>query len=435
MRKDILTHIKDKKIFTSNEPVIVALSGGIDSMVLFDILSQLSNNLVIAHVNHNKRPESIEEYNFIKNMAKEKRIPFEGYSITNTNSTNFHHDSRLQRYDFFRAIAQKYHATKIAVAHHLDDQVETVLMRIVRGTSFKGYSGIKEIRYDRNVSIIRPLMDIKKDAIIEYAYEHKITYFEDSSNNEDIYTRNRFRHNIIPLLKQENPNLDNKILQLAEYIDSANEVIEEKTKEFLNEFCIYNNVSLEAFNTLNKIIKINVLQKMINTASSNTVEVSYEHYKALIEICTSDIPNQTYSLPNEYLFVKEYEVIYIKKEEPIIPLNIEITKEGEYFVDDNKSYIFTSNKIIHNYSNYFELCYNELVFPLYIRQRKNGDKMTLKVGSKKVKDILIDQKIPKSQRDRLLLITNKDNVLWIPGVKKSYQEKNCTKKLYIYEVE
>lgn len=434
MKLNILNYINEKNLFTENEPIVVALSGGIDSMVLFDIISKLNKNTIIAHVNHNKRPESIDEFKYIQKMAKAKKIPFEGYSIDKTDN-NFHHDSRLQRYDFFRAIAQKYKATKIAVAHHLDDQVETVLMRIVRGTSFSGYSGIKEIRYDRNVTIIRPLMDLRKEQIIAYAKENNLHYFEDSSNNEDVYTRNRFRNNIIPILKQENPNLDSKIIQLAEYIDSADEVIEEKTKEFLKSFSMYNNVSLSDFNKQNKLIKIKVIQHMINQSSNDTVEVSYEQFKAIIEMCLSNQPNQMYSLPNSYLFVKEYEVIYIKKELPIIPINILVNKVGEYFVDDNKSYIFSNEKITHNYSNYFELCYNELVFPLYIRQRHNGDKMSIKVGSKKVKDILIDQKVPKSERDRLLVIANEENVLWIPGVKQSFQDQTQKNKLYIYEVE
>ena len=231
MRSIIVEYIKKRKLFSKSEPIIVALSGGIDSMVLFDILTKLNDNIIIAHVNHNKRVESIDEYNYIEKMAKERNIKFEGYTLETTYD-NFHHESRIQRYNFFRAIAQKYKSTKIAVAHHLDDQVETVLMRIVRGTSFSGYTGIKEIRYDRNVKIIRPLMHIEKEQILEYAKQHNITYFEDKSNREDLYTRNRFRNNIIPLLKQENPNLNNKIIQLAEYIDSADELLEEKKNEF-----------------------------------------------------------------------------------------------------------------------------------------------------------------------------------------------------------
>ena len=435
MKNTILEAVRKKCIITNNEPVIVALSGGIDSMVLFDILYHLNQNLIIAHVNHNKREESLDEFLYIKKMAKKYKVPFEGYTIKEESKKNFHHESRLKRYEFFRAVAQKYQSKKIAVAHHLDDQVETVLMRIVRGTSFSGYSGIKEIRYDRNLSIIRPLMDFSKNQIIEYAKERNITFFEDKSNSEDIYTRNRFRNNIIPLLKEENPNLEQKIIQLAEYIDSADEVLEEKTKEFLKTYSMYNNVSLDAFNQLNKIVKIKVIQHMVNNATDDTCEVSYEQYKAIIDLCMSDIPNQSYSLSDGYNFMKEYEVIYIAKEAPIEPLFMKIDKEGEYFVDDNKSFVFSSKKIAHYDSNYFELCYNKLVFPLYIRHRKNGDRISLNVGTKKVKDILIDQKIPKSLRDRIILISNDTDVLWIPGIKKSVQDQTKEQKLYIYEVE
>lgn len=435
MSLDLVKLVENKNLFQENEPIIVALSGGIDSMVLFDILSKLNHKIVIAHVNHNKRQESIDEYLYIEKMAKEKGIPFEGYSIIDDAKTNFHHDARLKRYEFFRAIAQKHKSKKIAVAHHLDDQVETILMRIVRGTSFSGYSGIKEIRIDRNVAIIRPLMDIKKHQILAYAKKNKVQYFDDATNKEDMYTRNRFRNNIIPLLQEENPNLDQKIIQLAEYIDSANEVLEQQKDQFLKEFSMYNHISLEAFNKLPQAIKIKVIQHLVNSTSNDTVEVSYEQYKAITLLCQQDTPNQELSLSNGYRFVKEYEVIFVEKEKPIQPTMIEVNKEGEYFVDDNKSYIFTSHKIAHNYSNYFELCYNKLVFPLYIRNRKNGDKISLKIGTKKVKDIFIDQKIPKSKRDAQLVIANNQEVIWIPGIKKSIQNEDNTNKLYIYEVE
>ena len=372
MEQTINKLIQEKKLFTKNETIIIALSGGIDSMVLFDIIYKQNNNVVIAHVNHNKRKESILEYEYISKMAKEYNIPFEGYTILDKSTSNFHHDARLKRYDFFKAIAQKYNSSKIAVAHHLDDQVETILMRIVRGTSFSGYSGIKAIRSDRNVSIIRPLMNIKKEDIIQYAKANNTKYFEDKSNSEDIYTRNRFRNTIIPLLKTENPNLDSKIIQLAEYIDSADEVLEEKKNQFLKAFSMYNNVSLHDFNKLNKIVKIKVVKHLVNSTTNNTIEVNYEQYKSIIDLCLSSSPNQLISLSNDYNFVKEYDVIYVAKVEDFTPQNIKVTKEGEYFVNDNKSFVFTHNKLTHNYSNYFELCYNKLVFPLNIRQRNNG---------------------------------------------------------------
>jgi tRNA(Ile)-lysidine synthetase-like protein len=434
MKNILVSVVENKNLFNKNEPIVLALSGGVDSMVLFDILLQLDVKVILAHVNHNKRKESLDEFNYIKKLAYEKKVPFEGFSLKANEHTNFHHDARLRRYSFFRAIAQKHNAKKIVVAHHLDDQVETVLMRIVRGTSFQGYSGIKPIRLDRNVSIVRPLMDVKKDEILLYAKENNITYFEDSSNKEDIYTRNRFRNQIIPLLQEENPNLESKILQLAEYIDGADEILETIKREFLHKHSMYNNINLTEFNLLNRVVKIKVLEHIINSTSDNSVEVSYEQYKTLIEICSSVTPNQEYSLGNGYLFKKEYDVIYIEKEKDIKPIHITINSYKEYFVDDNKSFIVSKEKLGHYDSNYFELCYNKLEFPLYIRQRQDGDKMRLKIGTKKVKDILIDQKIPKSKRDTLLVIANDEEVLWIPNIKKSYQDPNLEKKLYIYEV-
>ena len=434
MERDLVEHIRSRDLIDPKEPIIVALSGGVDSMVLFHVLHQLNKNLVIAHVNHNKRPESQQEYEYIQSFAKRMKVRFEGLVIEPGLSSNFQHESRLRRYDFFRALAAKYHAKKIAVAHHLDDQVETVLMRIVRGTSFSGYTGIKEIRMDRNVSIIRPLMQVRKEEILAYAKEHQVPFFEDASNQEDVYTRNRFRNKILPLLREENPNLDQKIIQLAEYIDSADELLEGLKKQFLKDFSMYNNVSLHDFNQLNTIVKIKIIQHMVNTATSDSVEVSYETYKQIIEVCFNKEPNQRVTLNDTYDFVKEYDVIYIAKMEPIVPIDIVVNGVGEYFVSDERSFVFTYDKMVQNNSNYFELCYNDDVFPLHIRHRQNGDKMSLSVGTKKVKDILIDQKIPKSLRDRLLVIADETMVLWIPDVKESYVNRDCERKLYIYEV-
>jgi len=435
MKRDLTVFVLSKGYFKANETVVLALSGGVDSMVLLDILNNLKLNLklIISHVNHKKRVESDIEYNNIKVIANKLKIPFEGLVVTKNEKLNFHDDSRNQRYSFFKAVAQKYQATKIVVAHHLDDQIETTLMRIIRGTSFTGYAGIPEIRKDRNISIIRPLMEITKEEILDYAKEHQITYYEDSSNSEDIYTRNRYRNHIIPLLRKENPNLNEKIIQFKDYIESADLVLNKIKDNFIKENLFYNNVNLKAFNELDKIIKIKVLKHLINTSTNNTVEVLYDQYISIINLCLSSSPNQKFSLGNNYNFIKEYDYIYIEKAKKIVKQNIEINDFGEYFVNDNDSYIFSKNKIEQYDRNYFELCYNNKVFPLYLRNRFDGDKMSLKVGTKKVKDILIDQKIPLSKRDKLFIIANKDNVLWIPGIKKAHQP-NCNKKIYIYEV-
>lgn len=436
MNIDLRTYLEKNNTFDKNETIVLALSGGVDSMVLFNILINLSLNLniILAHVNHNKREESKMEYQMLKNLAKKHKIPFEGYEVEINDKSNFHDDSRNQRYAFFKVVAQKHKASKIVVAHHLDDQVETIIMRLIRGTSFGGYAGIPSIRKDRNISIVRPLMKVSKKDILDYARDNDIIYYEDVSNSEDFYTRNRYRNKIIPLLRIENPNLNERILQFRDYIESADLVLDRLKNEFIEDNSFYNTVNLENFNNLERIIKIKVLTHIVNSATNNSLEVMYEQYNSIIKLCLSNNPNQSYSLGSGYTFRKEYDCIFIEKDVPFKKVNTEITKYGEYFISDNHSFIFSDKKIVHKYTNYFELCYNSEVFPLYLRNRKNGDKMNLKVGTKKVKDILIDKKIPKSQRDKLIVVSNNESVLWIPEIKKSVKNDSCNKKLYIYEV-
>lgn len=434
MKTSLINKIKKQKPFMKNEKVIVALSGGVDSMVLFDILYKLNNNLIIAHINHKVRDESDIEFQKIKEFAKDKDVAFEGFVITNQVDGNFHQFSRDQRYNFFKAIAQKHHVNKVFLAHHQDDQVETILMRLVRGTSFTGYAGIPVHRKERNLSIIRPFMDTSKQEILDYANENDIVYYEDESNQEDYYTRNRFRNNIIPLLREENPKFSEHVSQFADYIGSADIVLNRLAEEFLKANCFYNTASLQAFIKLDRAIMIKVIMHLVNKATDNQVEVSFDQYNKIISLCLNNVPNTSISLGKGYDFIKEYDYIYVKLEEIIPDINIVVEKEGEHFVDDNKSYVFSHKILVHNYSNKFELCYNDKVFPLYIRQRQNGDKMTLKIGTKKVKDIFIDKKIPKSKRDKIVMIANDDEVLWIPEIKKSQQTEK-ENKLYIYEVE
>lgn len=436
MTKDLLKEISKNELFTENETVVIALSGGVDSMVLFDILRNIESNLklVIAHVNHKQRKESEAEYTKIKALADKLRIPFEGYSLNMEVKRNFHDESRNQRYDFFKVVAQKHNSKKIVLAHHKDDQVETILMRIVRGSSFTGYAGIPYVRREGNISFIRPLIKYSKEDIIDYAKANSIEYYEDMSNKDPKYTRNRYRNTVIPMLKKENPNIDDKIIQLQDYIQSADIVLEKLKVDFLKTYCLHNTVDLDSFNTLDNILKIKVLKHMINIGTSDSVEVSYEQYNNIIEVCLNDSANKRISLDKSYSFYKEYDHAYVSKPPVHKEINIDVNSFKEYFIDDNKSIIFSDKKLEQNYSNYIELCYNKLVFPVKLRNRKNGDKIALKSGTKKIKDLLIDLKIPLSERDNIVIVAKDDEILGIPSLKKVVHRENCEKKIFIYEV-
>lgn len=431
--ENILNHIKNNALIDIDKPVVVAVSSGVDSMVLLDILLHFNYKCIIAHINHQKRIESTDEYTFLKTYAKKVNIPFEGLCLE-TNNANFHNEAHYKRLRFFKNVAKKHNTNQVVLAHHLDDQIETILMRIVRGTRFENYAGIKEKYMEDGVFFIRPLLAITKHEILEYAKNYKIEYFEDISNNEDTYTRNRYRHHIIPSIEKENPNYREKISQLSDMITHASSLVQDECDTYIKSLETLDNIYLESFNALNKLVKIAVLTYLINTISKNTIEVNYHQYESIIELCKSDKPNQFFTLDDTYSFVKNYETFSIKPLQIQMPINIEINDYGTYQVTDKISYIISPNKIGQNNRNYFELWYNGLVFPLYLRNRLNGDKMQLKVGTKKVKDILIDQKIPIQLRDSLILLADNQNVLWIPGIKKSYQSQTQKNKLYVYEV-
>jgi tRNA(Ile)-lysidine synthetase-like protein len=436
MKFNLQKHILNKNLFEENETIILALSGGVDSMVLFHILNtiELNLNVIIAHVNHKKRQESNKEFEAIKEICGHKNVVFEGMELDTNLNGNFHDQSRRKRYQFFEDLADKYNAKKIVIAHHSDDQTETVLMRIVRGSSFTGYAGINEVREHNNYLYIRPLMDVKKEQIYEYAKEHHVTYFEDSSNQESFYTRNRYRLDIIPLLKEENSNLEEKITQFSTYINMADEVLLKLRDEFLERYFNNGEVNLKAFNELLPMIKIKVLKFIINSKTFDTVEVSFKQYEDMIELLSNENPNVTYNLSSGYILVKEYDDFFVEKERESTTIAIEINAIGEYIINSNLKYILSDEKLSIDYTDMFELWYNNEVFPLYLRSRENGDRMSLNVGTKKVKDILIDQKVPQLERENLILLCSRDKVLWIPSIKKSLQDKSCRNKIYVYEV-
>lgn len=436
MKNELITTIKKSDLLPKNETIIIAVSGGVDSMVLLDVLSKVykPSHLVVAHINHKKRIESDEEYQAIKDIARTYEIPFEGYTFIQKNKKNFQAEARKARYQFLFGLAMKYNAKGIVTAHHLDDQIETIFMRITRGSSFSGYSGMKRRIKKRNFAIIRPFLDVSKDILYDYAREHNITYFEDKSNQENNYTRNRFRNQIIPLLKDENPLFYDKMTQFAQYMEDTDEILDKLCDQFMKDYYMYATIPVEPFNKLDRMIQIKVLERVINKATDDTVEISYKQYQKLLELAKSPQPNQFYSLGKEYEWIKEYDVFYVEKIKNTQPIDIEITAPGEYFVDDNKSFIISFEKLVHNHRKYYELCYNEKVFPLYLRNRKKGDRIKLKEGTKKVKDIFIDQKIPLSKRDKIILLADKENVYWIVGVKKAFQQKQPN-KMYIYEVD
>ncbi|NLA32598.1 MAG: tRNA lysidine(34) synthetase TilS, partial [Mollicutes bacterium] len=190
--------------------IIVAVSSGPDSMCLLDILLNVTKKIVVAHVNYHQRKQSKNEEKYLKNYCEENNLIFELKDYQDKKSINFQSDAREFRYDHFTNLAKKYKTKYIFTAHHGDDLIETILMRLTRGSILSGYAGFKEISIENELITVRPLIHYTKEEIIEYNKEHKIKYFIDKSNQKNDYTRNRFRNKLLPFFKEEDRNVHKK---------------------------------------------------------------------------------------------------------------------------------------------------------------------------------------------------------------------------------
>ncbi len=432
MRKELQNCIKKYLPENPNEPIIIALSGGVDSMVLFHVCSALHKKIVVAHVNHKQRLESNQEYEALRSLASSKKLPFEGYVFDSKIAGNFQDESRKKRRAFFISVAKKYNANKTFLGHHNDDQLETFLMRFIKGYSLQTLTGIEDSANDAGYTFIHPFLNVSKDTLLHFAKENNITFFEDSSNKSLDYTRNRIRNQLLPYLESENSGIKNTLNQFIEQFNDLNALLDAEAKAFLDTY--NDGYTLEAFNFLNPLVKTRVLQLLLQK-QTNYKHPSHKLIQTLIALLMSDSTTLQHPIGDDYTLLKEYNTFTIIKTPKVKDNIITIAGEGTYKFDEEHSYLVTHEKLDHIYINYCGLWYNEKVFPLYLRYRQDGDRIKLNYGTKKLKSLFIDKKIPPSQRASIILLANDEEVLWIPLLKMcKATEAKKEKILYIYEV-
>ncbi len=417
-----------------NDYVVIGVSGGPDSMALLQLLIELREeiqiNIVCSHINHNVRLESEYEADFIKNYCKLNNIIFEYMKIKTYGDDNFHNEARTKRYEFFENNVKKYKAKYLLTAHHADDLMETILMRISRGSSLKGYSGFqKEIEFN-DYKLVRPLYSITKDEILKYNREKKIKYVIDISNDKDKYTRNRYRKYILPFLKKEDPNVHQKFEKFSKTLLEYNDYIEKQAKKELNDVYAQKILNITKYLKLEEIIQKKIINQILESIyHDDLMLISDVHVDLIQRLILSSKSNSYIHLPNDICVIKSYNNIFIKKEESEI---------NDYEIELSKFINLPNGKNIEiveestNSTNYIcRLNTEELKLPLYVRNRRNGDKIKVKgmLGSKKIKAIFIDEKIPVEERDKWpIVLDSTDTIVWIPGIKKSIYDRNKKEK-------
>ena len=423
---DVYKFIENLKI--NCEYVIAAISGGPDSMCLLDVLMNFQNKLnykiVVAHVHHNLRKESDEEAIKLEEYCNKNNLIFELMKIEKYPGNKFSEESaRKIRYDFFDKIIKKYNSNILFTAHHGDDQIETILMRLTRGASLKGYAGIENITKDRGYKIARPLVFLTKEDIVNYLDNKNIWYAIDKSNTDLKYTRNRYRQNILPELKKENKNVHIKFNEFSERLLLADKYLKKQTNNYYKELVINNNIDILNFNKLDKIIKLYLLEQYFKNIYNDDIGlINNKHIEMVIKKMIQN-KNMIFDLPNNKKAIIEYNNFKVKDMYKQDKYEYEFNDyiklpSGKKIIVDNSTTL-TSNFVIHLNSN-------EIKLPFIVRTRKDGDSMIVKnmLGSKKINDIFIDSKVPKELRDSYPIVTDStEEIIWIPGIKKSHFDR------------
>ncbi len=444
----IQSFCKKNNFDLENKSILVATSGGVDSMVLIDILSKIDSiqKIGIAHCNFSLRGnESDEDEEFIKNYAQENSIPFHSIKfntkeLAQQNQKSIQLIARELRYDFFNAKSIEHNYDFVATAHHLSDSLETSIYHLSKGTGIAGMRGIlpkrKIFKNNQNnkTQIIRPLLCITKEEILNYANQNNLKWREDASNQTQKYKRNFIRHSIIPLLKKINPDTEKTFLDTSERLRSMESLLQFHVKQFEKTVLIKEDKS--------KRIKVSEIKNLIEplliiSEFLKTKGFSYKQSKQIIE--QKENLNKKHN--ETKTFISKTHILYTNNREWILTKNNQLNdtiNDNEFLIqvdfDKTEKYTFQDKEqeiILHlekcnpkevNFKSeamYLDL--DKLVFPLTLRKWKNGDKFVpLGMKSKKnVGNFLTDIKIPIYQRNSVYVLLSKNQIVWIGIFKES----------------
>lgn len=434
--------IENHQMLTTNSTVLLGVSGGPDSMALlhffWSIREQWGLNLIVVSADHQLRgKESTTDLEYVRDICVKWDIHFIGASLDvplykREKSLGTQVAARELRYDFFEKQMSRLNADFLALGHHGDDQIETMLMGLGRSANPKSISGIPVTRVFATGRIIRPLLCVTKEEIEVYCVRYDIIPRRDPSNNETVYTRNFFRKQLVPLLKERNSNLHKTMQQLSESIHDDERFLMEQTMSLLDDVVAFNwqeqkaFFSISAFKSYPRSLQRRAYHLILNYLYKVLPKkLSYVHEEQFFKLLNNGNDGSVQiDFPHGLKLARSYQTFtfYLLKEKAeFIPNHVifEVPGKADWSGTEITAH-FTDYPGRQTAESY--LCrHDEVALPLHIRTRQAGDRMSwagLK-GSKKVKDIFIDAKIPLSKRDNWpVVVDNNGVILWVVGLKK-----------------
>lgn len=458
----VKNNIIDNNLIAQGENVLIGLSGGPDSVFLFYNLRMMRDlinfNLYASHINHMYREEEAQrDEDFVRNLCEEYNIKLfvkrkNTKELLKELKTTEEEAGRILRYGFFKENLDSLGGGKIAVAHNLNDQAETVLQRIIRGSGIDGLSAMKF----QTGNIIRPILNVERKEIEKYLNDNDFKYCIDNTNNEDIYGRNKIRLNLIPYLEANyNPNIQKTLTRMAQtmamdkilidkYIDiKYNEVLENKSDNYISFY-------LHKLKELSTSEKSRIIRRAIEELKGYLANLEKKHVDIVVDFIETGKTGKRINLTENFTVEISYDSLIVNKiVEHIDNFEYDLSFETKTTIKEvNKTLscklidceTYEKLKAQKDPKNNIYIDFENVKGKLSVRNRRNGDTYVplAMTSKKKIKDILIDLKVPLSLRNKMLIITDDENIIWLEGyrINDNYKVSITTKKfLYITKEE
>lgn len=416
MLQELTTHINTNFSFLKEKKLLIAISGGIDSVVLTHLLYQLNQNISLAHCNFQLRNDqsNLDEL-FVKNLGNSLNISvlstkFETKKYALEHKLSIQLAARELRYNWFDTLVKKYHFDYVLTGHHADDNLETFLINLTRGSGLDGLKGIPSV----NGKIIRPLLIFSRKEIQEFASKNNIEWREDTSNYETKYVRNKIRHQIIPVLKELNPNLLKTHQKTTDSLKESQQIISDRIQQ----------VEIDILTREKKLLKINIpkLLKLSNPKAylyQLLKEYKFTQWNDVYKLVYAQSGKKIATISHTLLKDRDFLLLlHIEQKKTIKNEIVSINKEEVNITSPiNLSFKEVDKKAFFDINSIF-VDKNSLNYPLYLRKRKDGDYFypTGMLGKKKVSKYFKDEKLSIFDKNNTwLLCTNDNQIIWIVG--------------------
>ena len=434
----IFSYIEEYRMLQPGEKLVAGISGGADSVCLLFVLLQWKAryglDIAVAHVNHGIRPDAGKDAKFVENLCREQGLEFylkemKVGSLADQWKCSEEEAGRICRYQFFDEVAEKTGATRIAVAHNMNDRCETMLFHLFRGTGIRGLSGIQPVR-DR---IIRPLLCVERGEIEQYLKVLGQDYCQDLTNEQDSYTRNRIRHHILPYAQEEiSAGCIRHMGQTAELLEETEAYLRQQTRQ-MGEICVRRDtegkemkICCEEFTGFHKVLQKRLLLELLQEFSPGARDITRVHVEELLELCLRS-GNRTISLPFGLTAMRTYDMVVLSNGGQAERREYRWQKEHFRFqllrmtdlpLSEENSLIFPQNQ----YTKWFD--YDKMKKSPVIRTRNTGDYLTIrdkegKLHHKSLQDYMVGAKIPAQLRDSIPVLAIDSHVIWLAGYRMS----------------